>query len=123
VLDLKDYPDNSYVFILDECCFHCIIGEDRKLFLPNARRVLKPGGFLLVNTMCGEVTNEEMKNQFDAKTRCLISKEIASRYIGLAEDITDEIKEAGFHILHSEILSHKTRDEFDTLLVHAVKPK
>jgi len=121
VLDLKDYHDNSFDFLLDGHCFHCIIGEDRKLFLANARRVLKPKGFFLVSTMCGEVVNKELKKQFDPQSRCLISKGTATRYIGLAEDIVDEIKGAGFHILYRQVQPRKGEEEFDTLFVHTTK--
>jgi len=124
VLDLQDYPDDFFDFVLDGHCFHCIIGEDRKLFLASARRILKPGGFFLVATMCGEVRDEEAKRHFDPESRCLIYNGIATRHIGLAEDILDEIRNADFHILHWEIIPRKEEDvsDLDVLLVDATKP-
>ena len=122
VLDLQDYPDDFFDVILDGHCFHCIIGEDRKRFLANARRVLKPGGCFFVDTMCGEITNEEVKKHFDPQSRCYIIKdEIAFCYVGFPEDILDEIRKANFHILHWEIKVRKDHDEQDDLLVTAAK--
>ncbi len=121
VVDLKDYKDNFFNFLLDGHCLHCIIGEDRKKFLENSRRILNPGGFLLVNTMCGEITNQEMKKQFDPQSRCIVTKGMTSRYIGLAEDIVNEVKQAGFNVLHWEVEPRKDQDDCETLLVHATK--
>jgi len=123
VLDLKNYPDAFFDFVLDGHCFHCIIGEDRKLFLASAHRVLKPGGFFLVSTMCGEVRDEAKKKDFDPESRCFINNGIATRYIGLTADILDEIKNADFHVLHWEI-HHKEEDvsDIDILFVDATKP-
>ncbi len=124
VLELQNYTDDFFDFVLDGHCFHCIIGGDRKLFLESANRILKPGGFFHVNTMCGEVTSDELKKDFEPKSRCHIHKGIASRYIGLAEDIIDEIRNAGFNILHWEIeLRKEGIPDQDTLLVNAIKPR
>jgi 2-polyprenyl-3-methyl-5-hydroxy-6-metoxy-1,4-benzoquinol methylase len=122
VVDLNGYSDNYFDFILDGHCLHCIIDGDRKLFLSNSYRALKPGGFFFVDTMCGEVMNKEMQKQFDPESRCLVSNGIASRYIGLPENIITEIKQAGFNILHSEVSPHKNADDLDSLMVHAIKP-
>lgn len=108
--------------MLDGHCFHCIIGEDRKLFLASVRRVLQPGGFFFVETMCGDVTNEDIKKHFDLQSRCYIVKNsIAFRYVGFAEDILDEIRKADFHILHWEVKARKDREGQDNLLVEATK--
>lgn len=121
VLDLKEYKDNSFDFVLDGHCFHCIIGEHREMFLKSVRRVLKPDGFFLINTMCGEVAGKEMKKTFDSTSRLLIENGVASRYIGLPDDIIDEVKKAGFSVLHSEIIPRKNDEDMDTLLVYSVK--
>ena len=120
VLDLRDYPDDFFDLVLDGHCFHCIIGEDRKLFLASARRVLKPGAPLLVATMCGEVTGAHVREHFDPQSRCVVNEGIAVRYIGLAGDILDEIRSAGFHVLNWKIKARKDDDEQDDLLVVAV---
>jgi len=121
VLNLNDYSDNHFDFVLDGHCFHCIIDADRKSFLNSALRVLKPGGLFHVSTMCGEVTNPEFRNHFDPQTRCVLQGEIATRYIGLPEDILDEISDAGFRILESEVRPKKDHDDCDELWVAATK--
>lgn len=80
-------------------------------------------------TMCGEVTGEESKKHFDPESRCLVYEgkdgPFASRYIGLAEDILDEIREAGFHILHWEVKPRRLDvypNDQDDLLVDATIP-
>ncbi len=102
VLNLEGYSDDFFDFILDGHCLHCIIGEDRKLFLSSAFRVLKRGGFFHIGTMCNEPGFDD--GSFDTHSRCTVYGDIASRYIGLPEDILQEIREGGFRILHSEII-------------------
>lgn len=122
VLDLKGFKDNFFDFVLDGHCFHCIIGKDRKAFLKSAFRVLKPGGFFRIHTMCGEVTNDEWKKDFDLESRCIVIKDIARRYIGLADEILAEIKKAGFEIKYWRVLYRKDKFEQDDMLVDAIKP-
>lgn len=43
MLGIPDWPGEQFDFILDGFCLHCIIGEDRPVFLANAFRLLKPG--------------------------------------------------------------------------------
>ena len=120
VLDLNGYSDGYFAFALDGHCFHCIIGEDRKLLLASVRRVLEPGGLLLIVTMCGEVTNPEVRKWFDPESRCLVRDGIAVRYIGLPDDILAETRDAGFKVLDWEIKSRKDEADQDDLLVWAI---
>ncbi|HIG46099.1 MAG TPA: methyltransferase domain-containing protein [candidate division Zixibacteria bacterium] len=39
-------------FVCDSHLLHCIIGADRAGVFASVRRVLKPGGYFLVDTMC-----------------------------------------------------------------------
>lgn len=122
VLNLKDYPDNFFDLVLDGHCFHCIIGTDRPLFLASALRVLKPGGFFYTDNMCGEIRDPEIRTYFDPTTRCLVKYGIVSRYIGVVEDIVDEIRHAGFHLLHWEVRSREATQSTDYVSVSAKKP-
>ena len=113
VVDLCGYPDGFFDVVLDGHCFHCIIGHDRSLFLASARRVLKPEGVLLVATMCGEVRDAGLREKFDSESRCIVSQGVAVRYIGLAEDILNEVTDAGFHVLNWEIKPRNPDDDAD----------
>ena len=120
--DLQRYSDESFDIVIDGHCLHCIVGEDRKKVLSETRRVLKPGGFLYVSTMCGEVKDPEMKPLFDPATRCILSRDgrIATRYVGKPADIVGEIETAGFTVLLQEV--NDTTDYLSQdLTVHAIK--
>lgn len=122
VLNLTSFNDNFFDFVLDGHCLHCIICDDRKAFMESAFRVLKPGGFFRVATMCGEVTNDEWLKQWDPESRCMVVNDIARRYIGRAEEIRKEVAQAGFQIKHWEICYRKDKYEQDDLLIDAIKP-
>jgi ubiquinone/menaquinone biosynthesis C-methylase UbiE len=89
------YRGGSFGMVLDALCSHCIIGADRKEFFSEAYRVLKTGGILVSNCMCGDPA-PEVRKFFDPVTRCLVRQGISGRYIGRREDIMREVEEAGF---------------------------
>ena len=121
VLDLSEFDDGFFDLVLDGHCFHCIIGEDRRAFLANAWRVLRRGGIFHVATMCGEIHDPEVRDSFDAATRCLVRDGVAIRQINPAPDILREIEDAGFRVLRHEIdPPTKIHDQAD-LLVNATK--
>jgi len=119
VLDLSEFSDNYFDFILDGHCLHCIIGDDRRKFLSEALRVLKPGGFFFSETMCGDIRDPEVLKLFDPVSRCMIRNGIAGRYIGQADDILVEFKQAGFEVLGYEF--SPDLDAQDDLRIHATK--
>ena len=102
VLNLP-YSDESFDAVIDAHCLHCIIGEDRRIFLDNAYRVLKSSGYLIVMTMCGDPAEESTKKYFDPVSRNMIVDGIAGRYFGHPEDILREIQSAGFDIVKWKI--------------------
>ena len=113
--------DASFDFLLDENCFHCIIGDDRKTFLEEAFRVLKPGGQFMVYTMCQPCDAINLKyNTYDAETQCLVRDGFAIRYIAYPAELEREILEAGF------IITRKIRidvvEEGSTSIIEALKP-
>ncbi len=65
VLKLTEIPDASFDIALDGRCLHCIIGSDRFLFLQTAHHILRPGGILIINTMCNEVRPTPPFHNFD----------------------------------------------------------
>lgn len=119
VLDLVDYPDDSFDIVLDGHCYHCIIGADRHAFLRSALRVLRPGGLFHVCAMCGDVIGERLLKSFDEQSRCLLMGDIATRYVGQPDDLLAEIAAAGFEIVHWEIHPRTGPDDQDDLIVAA----
>ena len=118
VLDLVSFSNDFFDFVLDGHCLHCIIGEDRGQLFSSVYRVLRPGGYFLVDTMCGPV-NPKLVENFDPASGCTIHNGISSRYFGSPDSIRDEIVEAGFRILHWEI---EKDDSICCLTVEAIKP-
>ncbi|MES2464196.1 MAG: class I SAM-dependent methyltransferase [Armatimonadota bacterium] len=121
VRDLIGYSDDFFDLVLDGRCLHCIIGDDRAKFLASASRVLRPGGFLHINTICGEPRSQELKKNFDPVTRCQVFGDVAVRYCGLAESILEELRASGFDILTSKIVAQPEGEGEDLLQVDAVK--
>ena len=72
---------------------------------------------MIIATMCGEVTDKNIKDHFNEGTRCIEHNGIATRYIGLADDILNEIRQAGFRVIENEIKARKSLDDQDELFV------
>jgi SAM-dependent methyltransferase len=85
VLELSTFGDEGFDAVIDGHCLHCIIGEDRARCLAAAWRVLKPGGVLVVLTMCGAVLDERTGSLFDPITGCVVVDGRPMRYIGSAD--------------------------------------
>lgn len=114
VLNLP-YSDESFDVVIDAHCLHCIIGEDRRIFLDNAFRVLKLSGYLIIMTMCGDPAEESTKKYFDPISRNMIVDGIAGRYFGHPEDILWEIQLAEFEIVQWKI-EHDPADGQEDLI-------
>lgn len=128
VRSLDEYSDELFEIVLDGHCLHCIIGDDRGLLLKSAKRVLKPAGSLLLKTMCGELASShlsvsaKLRDSYDPSTRCLMNEGVATRYIGLPNDIVNEVKAAGFRVVTWRVhRSHGEIDSMDELLLWAKK--
>jgi len=119
VLQLDGLASKAFDFLLDGHCLHCIIGADRRRFFAEAMRLLKPGGFLLVDTMCGPVDAGRLEG-YDPVTKCLVRQGVASRYFGGPEEICGEAEAAGFRVLSSRITERT--EVHGNMIVQAVKP-
>jgi len=98
VIELDSFFEASFDFVYDSHLLHCIIGEDRQELYESVARVLKPGGFFLVDTMCFSDLSLNLKH-FDLETKCTIWPDgTATRYLGKEEDILSELRSAGFTI-------------------------
>ena len=125
VLDLAAYDNDFFNLVVDGRCLHCLIGADRATTLASIYRVLQPGGGFLVQCMCGEVMEESPAfKDFDPVSRCSISpKGIATRYIGSATDILQELTAAGFAIAHSDVVPRIGPEDQDDLVAIAIRPQ
>ncbi|MGA2987452.1 MAG: methyltransferase domain-containing protein [Terriglobia bacterium] len=121
VLDLAEFDEGFFDIVLDGHCFHCIIGDDRRLFLSNVYRVLRPRGIFHVATMCGEIHDPEVRAAFDPVTRCIMRDGMAIRQIETDVHILHEIESAGFRILHWEIDPPTTLQDQGDILVNATR--
>lgn len=111
--------DAGFDAVLDGNCLHCIIGADRARLLANARRVLRPGGVLVVATMCGPITHPELAACFDPVSRCQVVDGIARRYIGERDALLGELRAAGYSIERSTVLPRRHDRDQDVLLAAA----
>lgn len=111
--------ESYFDLAVDGCCFHCITGEsDRRAFLNNVHRLLKPRGLFLIATMCRPVSmkvfNERLPGQTllgniiyvpfkeagDYGDARLVKGRLSlpTRYIEHWKTILKEIRRAGFKI-------------------------
>ncbi|MCF8211583.1 MAG: class I SAM-dependent methyltransferase [Rhodoferax sp.] len=123
VLTLASCADAAMDVVVDGHCLHCIIGGDRARCLAAVLRVLQPGGVFVVLTMCGEVRNPRMLENFDPATRTTVHAGRPTRYIGDAASIVAEVAAAGFEVHTTQVISRKDDDDLDDLVVLAVKPE
>ncbi len=97
-------PLGRYDLVIDSNCLHCIIGKDRTTLLANIAGWLKTGGHLVLHTMCNEPVGDLLQGYHEAD-RTIYHGEIATRYLGKAEDILAEVEAAGFTCLRSTVHS------------------
>jgi 2-polyprenyl-3-methyl-5-hydroxy-6-metoxy-1,4-benzoquinol methylase len=122
VLELATCADSAFDAVVDGHCLHCIIGSDRARCLAAVLRVLKPGGILVVLTMCGAVTDPRMLENFDATTRTTVHSGRPTRFVGDPDSIVAEVVTAGFDIRKVQVIARKDDNDLDDLVVYAVKP-
>lgn len=123
VCTLDGCATDSFDLVLDGHCLHCIIGADRALCLAAVRRVLRPGGSFLVRTMCGPVAQETASAiGFDAASGLVFRRGVATRYIGLPQDIRRDLVEGGFVEAAHAVVPARDAGDLDQLLVHVRSP-
>lgn len=110
VLALPEANDGFFDYVLDGYCLHCIIGEDRPIFLRNAHRVLRPLGVLHIATMCDDYRGS-MPENYDRISRCTVVNGIGVRYFGPADSILAEVRKAGFTIAFSVVECDSPADQ------------
>jgi ubiquinone/menaquinone biosynthesis C-methylase UbiE len=119
VCDLSRFARAEFDIVLDGHCLHCIVGEDRPVVLREVRRVLNCEGVLHVASMCGDPSDPELIHRFDPVSRCLISNDVAVRYLGTPDSIERELIATGFSVINQRVLPRRHAEELDLLLIDA----
>lgn len=123
---LSEYEDQFFDFVFDGHCLHCIIGDDRAVLLRNVRRILRPGGYFLIQTMCGPVVvenlNDEQAAHYDAASRCVVYDGAAVRYFAERDEILGEVSRASLEILRYDLPLPPPGQPNRDLTIEAVRP-
>jgi ubiquinone/menaquinone biosynthesis C-methylase UbiE len=115
------FQDSQFDWVLDGCCWHFIC-DRRKDFLNNVFRVLRPEGMFLVQSNCGEPESVSGL-EFDAVNRVQVTDGIPVTYFGEPESLLAELSDAGFQILHSEIIPAIPGKACARLIANAQRPE
>ncbi|MDZ4121177.1 MAG: class I SAM-dependent methyltransferase, partial [Candidatus Cloacimonadaceae bacterium] len=118
------YASDSFDLVVDNHCLHCIIGDDREQYLKEVERILKPGAFYLLSTMCSDSLHPIGIEGFDGQSRCIIKRGIAIRYIGMPQHIIMEFNRRGLDIIHQETrgCDSDSKDLFVIAMANKRKP-
>lgn len=140
--DAKLKP-SQFSLVVDGHCLHCITQpDDRRAFLTNAFRLLKPGGLFLMSTMCRPIDRKKFKESFAshklidsrvyvpwdrandyAHSRVIQGKlHLPTRYISHWKTILAEVKAAGFQVQLLRLDFHRDRDPISSLHLGALVP-
>lgn len=103
LLETDLFARAAFDLVIDANCLHCIIGVDRAVWLDNVRRWVRPGGLLLLHTMCNEPTGD-LCDGYCSRDGVIYRQGIATRYLGPAEDILQEVAAAGFLCLQHQVV-------------------
>lgn len=121
VRELSVLGADRFDVVLDGFCMHCIIGPDRATVLQGVRGVLRPGGLFHLMTACGNVSGSD---EYDPASRCIVINGVAARFIGLPDDVLQELEDAGLSVVRHEIESRDERwPHWDTLFADAIRPE
>jgi len=119
VLELP-FDDASFDYVLDGSCWHCIIGSDRKRFLAEAVRVLRPGGTFLGITMVNG-SRYDGPMEYDRARRIQFIEGVAVRYWTTTDEVRTDLATAGFEIVRLEERPASGEQVEDLLFVDAVR--
>ena len=94
--------------IVDGNCLHCIIGDDRVVFLRNVYRLLADNGIFFVSSLCTR----------DAESVTTQRAGLPYRFIPSVERLLQELDRAKFAVLNWEV---RERNDFNHITVFARK--
>lgn len=123
VTDLRFMKERSFDVIVDSLCLHCLIGSDRKKYLYEVSRLLRPEGAFFLMTMCDNPKPRMLKEKFDWGTRCIFNGDFANRYIGKHQDILLELNQENLNPFHYEIICGSEEDDQQDMLLAICKLK
>lgn len=98
-----------YDLIVDGNCLHCIIDQDRSVFLGNVFQTLRPGGVFFVSALSAQGTETEWLYREGLPYRQIVPKAI----------LENELLSAGFVLLASQ---EYPGERHNHSTVHAYKP-
>lgn len=127
---------------VDGHCLHCIaLPADRRAFLRNAYQMLRPGGLLLVSTMCGPIDRKglpshrkdrliggviygpvERAEEYEGNQIIKGTRYLPTRYIGHWKRIVAEVKAAGFRTQLISLSLHAPGDPISSLCIGSLVP-
>jgi SAM-dependent methyltransferase len=93
--------------VLDGYAYHFQIGDARKVYLANARRCLRPDGWLVLNSNVGDPMSDLI--DFDPETRVSRMDGVPMNYYAELSELEDELREAGFAVVESEVFEGQAR--------------
>ncbi|TCS38728.1 class I SAM-dependent methyltransferase [Reinekea marinisedimentorum] len=102
--------ETEFDVVIDGNCLHCIIDDDRSIFLNNVNKALKPNGVFFVSSLC---TSE-------AESYLTYRNGLPYRQITTANELEVELAEAGLKLLSKRVFQRKGHCH---ITAHAIKAR
>jgi cyclopropane fatty-acyl-phospholipid synthase-like methyltransferase len=100
---------DHFDLIVDGNCFHCILGDDRPVFLKNVYASLSENGIFFVSSLCSR----------DADNHIILRAGEPYRHIPTCDNLKDEVYHAGFDVLDLHVHEHSAYDHINLFLKKA----
>ncbi|STV71408.1 type 11 methyltransferase [Klebsiella michiganensis] len=103
VCHIHQCQDATFELIVDGSCVHCLIDDARHLCFAEVRRLLKPGGRLVIGSMCGTPRHPEDILAYDPIRHHLLKEGKPWRTLRPLQALLDEIRAEQFTVLEVNI--------------------
>lgn len=100
-------PDNNFNLVVDGNCFHYVVGDDRRKAFKEVHRVLLPGGYFLLSSMCGPLKLVDGQLEHDTRTNLLRVPSHPLRYLPSFEMLISEMTENSLIPIHMQLNDHQ----------------